>query len=457
MGHEPQHQPDTALYAGENKLLYRLCIVFIAFSCILLGFYLAAGSLHADLASVVFSVVTTAVMALIGCILLNLKPFFRSPEYILAASVLLLLGLLLRLSVFDHQSGDYISFLSVWTAQMRGMSIREALVTPIGDYNMPYLYLLLAISRLPFYDLYCIKLISVAADALAALAVGKLTVLMTKRKPVVLLAFAAALLAPTTWLNSGYWGQCDSVYGAFALWGLYCGLTDRPKSSLLLFSLALSFKLQTIFILPVLLFLLLSNRIRLRQLPVFPIGFLAAMLPALLAGRSLYDTFSIYLSQTQAYPYLSLNAPSFWSMISNDYFSDLAGAPVLIAMICTLLVVWVFLRRCRAPEPQVFVLLALIFSLMIPWLLPRMHERYFYLAEMLSIVWAAGKAQNLPVAVVMLSGGFLIYSVYLFGVMPILSMPLVAAIYGLILLQLICQCYKKLYHNINPVNQISTD
>ena len=65
---------------------------------------------------------------------------------------------------------------------------------------------------------------------------------------------------------------------------------------------------------------------------MFPAGFVGISVPALLAGRSFFDTFSIYFSQTQSYPYLSLNAPSFWSLIDNNYFSNMASAPVLIAM-----------------------------------------------------------------------------------------------------------------------------
>ena len=327
---------------------------------------------------------------------------------------------------------------------MRSMTVREALSTPIGDYNMPYLYVILLISRLPFYDLYCIKLFSVLMDVLAALAVGKLAALMTKKQLPVLLAFATALLAPTTWLGSAYWGQCDSVYGGLALWGLYFGLSKRPRASMVMFALALAFKLQTVFILPILAFLLVTERVSLRQLLLFPAGFLAAMVPALLGGRTLHDTFSIYFDQASQYPYLSLNAPSFWSLINNDFFYELTAVPVLMAKILTLLVLYVFLGKYKAMDLQTLLELSLIFSLLIPWSLPRMHERYFYLAEILSIVYAATFPKRTPVAAGLLFGGFLIYSAYLFGEVPILSMRLIAAIYGGILIYLIVRCYKRL-------------
>jgi Gpi18-like mannosyltransferase len=320
---------------------------------------------------------------------------------------------------------------------MREMTVKEALSTPIGDYNMPYLYLLLLISRLPFYDLYCIKLVSVLADVFAALAVAKLAGLGTKREGYVLAAFCVAVLAPTAFLNSGYWGQCDSVYAACCLWGLYFGLKKRPMAAMILLAFGFAFKLQTVFLLPVVAVLLGMDWMKLRHLPVFPATFLVVMFPALLSGRSIYDTFSIYFNQASAYPYLSLNAPSAWALIPNEYYSELSAAPVLVAGTVVVLLLYVFLRRQQRLGMRELLDLALIFTLAVPWLLPKMHERYFYLAEMLSIVYGANHPQRLPVAVVLLGGGFLIYSSYLFGGMPILSNGIVAAIYGLTLLYLV--------------------
>lgn len=425
----------------------RLCklIYALAGSCgILLSCYMSLSALAGDQASVLFSLCMVALYGLGGCLVLYFRPMLQNMETNLCAMALLLAGLLLRLSLFDHISGDYVSFLSIWTDTMAGMTLGQALSTPIGDYNMPYLYIILLISRLPFYDLYCIKLFSVLFDVVAALAVGYLVKTLTKKELPVLLAFAAALFAPTTWLNSGYWGQCDSIYGGLALWGLYCGLTKRPKCSMVLLALSLSFKLQAVFILPILAFLLVTEGVSLKQLLVFPAGFLAAMLPALLGGRSLQDTFSIYFSQAEAYPYLSLNAPSFWSLIPNEYFYELTAAPVLLAMVLTLMVLFVFLGKYRTLDRKGLLELALIFSLLIPWSLPKMHERYFYLPELLSIVYAGIYPRRSPVSVGLLLGGLLIYSAYLFGGVPVLSMRAVALIYGLILLYLIPVLYQRL-------------
>ena len=379
----------------------------------------------------------TLVIWMAGAAVLLRWDLLGKTEYTVLGLLVLLLALCLRMALMNYESPDYNTFLTRWVATMRGMTVGEALSTPIGDYNMPYLYLLLLISRLPARDLYGVKLFSILADVASALAVAALVRYLTKKDGAVLLALIAALFCPTTWLNSSYWGQCDSVYGALALWALYAGLQKRSKTCWLLFSLSLSFKLQAVFLLPMAVVLLGVGRIRLKDVWVFPAGFAGASLPALLAGRSFSDTFSIYLSQTQAYPYLSLNAPSFWSLIDNGYFDALAGAPVLLAMSLCLMLLLAALWHGDRLDDRGLLLLGLVFSLTIPWLLPRMHERYFYLAELLSLVYGAMYPKRIAVPGILMAGGFLIYSQYLFGGAPILSLRLVAAIYGALILYLL--------------------
>lgn len=402
-----------------------------------LAMVLALSGLMAGLPQKIALLVCMLVLWGIGAAVLLKWELLGKTEYTAAGLLALLLGLCLRIALLDYQSPDFNTFLTRWVSTMKGMTVPQALSTPIGDYNMPYLYLLLLISRLPIRDLYGIKLFSMLADVASALAVAALVRHLTKKDGAVLLAFIAALFCPTTWLNSGYWGQCDSVYGALGLWALYAGLKNRSKTCWLLFSLSLSFKLQAVFLLPMAVVLLGVGRIRLRDLWVFPAGFVGASLPALLAGRSFSDTFSIYLSQTQAYPYLSLNAPSFWSLIDNGYFDAMAGAPVLLAMSLCLMLLLAALWRGDRLDDRGLLLLGLVFSLAIPWLLPKMHERYFYLAELLSLVYGAVYPRRVAVPGLLMAGGFLVYSQYLFGGAPILSLRLVAAIYGVLLLWLL--------------------
>lgn len=419
----------------KSDWLCNVILLLCALAAVVIATMLSASSLTNS--GALFCSVVVILFWLCGAVLLIRFPAFPSLEHTVCALIGLYLCLCLRLCLFDYISPDYVSFLSQWTETMRSMTIQEVLATPIGDYNMPYLYLLLLISRIPVYDLYCIKLLSVLADLFLAMAIVKLAGLVTRRSGFLLAAFFGGLLAPTVFLNSAYWAQCDGIYVAFALWGLYFGLKSRPILSMILFAVSFAFKLQAIFILPIIVFFLVKGNIKPKHLLFFPGAFLIIMLPALLAGRSFSDTFGIYVDQTGAYPYLSLNAPTFWSLIPNDFFSNLDPAPILFAGIITLLLLYAFLKRYRQLGTGDLISLSLIFSMAIPWLLPKMHERYFYLAEMLSIVYAVQYPRRLPVAIILLGGGFLAYCSYLFGDMRILSNELLAAIYGLLLVYLV--------------------
>ena len=196
-----------------------------------MGISLLAGAVGAVLAMVlalsglhtsrgILLLLCTLVIWMAGAAVLLRWELLGKTEYTVLGLLVLLLALCLRMALMNYESPDYNTFLTRWVATMRGMTVGEALSTPIGDYNMPYLYLLLLISRLPARDLYGIKLFSILADVASALAVAALVRYLTKKDGAVLLALIAALFCPTTWLNSSYWGQCDSVYGALALWAL---------------------------------------------------------------------------------------------------------------------------------------------------------------------------------------------------------------------------------------------
>ena len=64
-----------------------------------------------------------------------------------------------------------------------------------------------------------------------------------------------------------------------------------------LFGLAFAFKLQAVFLLPVLVVVIIVNRHRLRALLAVPAAFFAALLPALIAGRGLLSQLAIYPAQ----------------------------------------------------------------------------------------------------------------------------------------------------------------
>ena len=63
--------------------------------------------------------------------------------------------------------------------------------------------------------------------------------------------------------------QCDSLYAACALWGLALALKGKPGASAACFALSLAFKLQSAFLLPIVIVLWAGKRLRLREALIF--------------------------------------------------------------------------------------------------------------------------------------------------------------------------------------------
>lgn len=309
---------------------------------------------------------------------------------------------LLRALSLDHVSSDYTYFLARWTDFFRTHGGFAALGQPVGNYNVPYLYFLSLISYLPAPDLYLIKFFSIFFDLLLAYAGLRLARKLHPEsdRPAVI-AFSVLLLLPTVVLNGAYWGQCDSIYGALTLLALLDALDDHPARSVVWLGLAFSFKLQTVFLIPLWCILWYSGRVKFKHLLLFPAVNVLISLPAMLLGKTVKDILSIYWGQTTIYnDYLTLNAPSVFSMFFNKSELDVAfwskvGILAAFGFVFALLI-WLFFFRKRLTDEQL-LLAGLLLAVGVPFLLPHMHDRYFFLADVLAVTWAAGNWNRFPV------------------------------------------------------------
>lgn len=291
-----------------------------------------------------------------------------------------------RMAFLPHVSSDYEQYLSPWIAQLSGGSFREAMTRQISEYNVLYQYLLRLVGRLPVPDLVGVKALSLIGDALLA---GGLAHLAAKKRSAV--AFGMALLLPTILLNGAMFAQCDSLYAAAAIWGLALALDGRPALSAGCFALSLAFKLQAVFFFPLLPVLWADYRLRLRDIPVFA-GTLAVLaVPAVLGGKSPAAILAYYTGQTGLYTGLTYNAPTLFGLVNTQGLDVYAYGRfgVLLAGGACLVTLLRGTERAGRMKRVDHVRLALLTVLTVVFLLPRMHERYFYLASALSLVMAA--------------------------------------------------------------------
>lgn len=331
---------------------------------------------------------------------------------LLAAAACVCCALYARVALLTYESGDYKLFLSQWTDSLAAMSFKNSLSTPVGNYNLPYVYFLAVLSRFDVSSLLYIKAFSCVFDVLLAYAVMKLVMQGVDDRRLELGTFFIVLLSPTVMMNSALWSQCDSVYVAFCVISALAAVQGRGRLCAISWTVAFCFKLQAVFILPALAVALFMGKVKIRHLLWIPAVYFISILPALLAGRGLKSCMGIYLSQTYEHTALFLNAPSVWALFGDNQIPEMRT----MALFASFGVILAFTLCALAVRDEItdrkLVALFFLSSLFVPFMLPKMHERYFYMAEIFAIVYFMYDRKKWYVPVTITFASLTIYMIY---------------------------------------------
>lgn len=319
---------------------------------------------------------------------------FHSLEFLWIGTILLL-SLSIRLIILPVETSDYVQFLHPWMNQFEQHGGIAALKYSFANYNIPYLFLMALLSYLPLKDLIAIKLLSVAFDYLMAFFIMKLLYEETKNTKRAILGFSITLFAPTILINSAGWAQCDILYSYFLLLSLYYLTKRKEYSCILCFAISFSFKLQAIFLAPVLFLFALKKQLRIRCFWIIPLWYGISVLPALLVGRSLTDILSIYFTQTTTYADLTMNYPNLFALIGIQYSDFLAHMGILLTAILLFILLSLFYYKQIPMDLQTVLPISMLFLSSVLFTLPHMHERYGFLLDVMAILYACLNWGNL--------------------------------------------------------------
>ncbi|MGV8979586.1 hypothetical protein [Clostridium sp.] len=301
------------------------------------------------------------------------------------------IAVLIRIPSLPFMSGDYNSFVSKWFDTIKAGGGFAALKNAMGDYTQPYLYLLAIGTYTNINTLFYVKMLSFAFELMAAFYIMKIVNIEYKNEKLVYLSFGLVLLIPTVIFNGSVWGQCDIIFTAFVIGSIYYILCEKPVTSIIFYGIALSFKLQAIFLLPLFGILLFKKRIKIYHLLLIPISYLVINIPSLIIGKPLKDILLTYATQSGEYKNLTYNAPSIYQWFSSKLFSDttLVGyIGILFTFAVVLIIIYVSVKYIKVIKYENVIELALLFAVIVPFLLPRMHERYFFMADIISLLYA---------------------------------------------------------------------
>jgi Gpi18-like mannosyltransferase len=318
---------------------------------------------------------------------------------------LIVVGMLAKLALLHIKTGDYVCFLEPWLNFIKSHGYGSSLKYGFYDYAPSYIYILVLIAKLGFNPLFSVKIVSVFFEYVAAFFIGKIAVLKYKNNLFVWISMAVIPILPSVLLNSGYLSQCDSIYSAFVMGSVYYALRNKQFTSVILFGIAFAFKMQAVMLLPFYFVMMLRGNIRWYYFLLIPIIFIVSILPTWLYGRSFSDLLSVYLAQTNRYPFLTMNFPNLYILISNDFYNSVKQVGMLLTFLITLFTGLWLSRKKYQFSFEIWVRLAFLSAIIIPFLLPGMHERYMYLGDILGVLYfmVVRKNIHLPIGILLVS------------------------------------------------------
>ena len=390
--------------------------------------------------------------------------FLSKFDFVILLIVLSAIGLTLRFSLFDGITDDFTIFLNNWYISFYNDGFK-AMGKSVGDYTPAYNYFLWFISLFRIEPgsltlLHSIKVLSISFDYLLAVYSGLIVFHITgKDKIKAILTYGLVLFCLTVFINSSLWGQCDSIYASFVIMSFYYFIKNHQRTSTIMLGVAFAFKLQTIFFMPFLVVMFLRKKYSLKYLIWIPIVYSAFAIPACIVAPDFFlrfkEIWTVYFNQsTKSYKQLSLNCSTLYALIFNNFGEEsfIAAFAVPLAVIIIGLFIFFLYRSKKEFDDRILVGMFTLFVMLIPFVLPHMHDRYYYLADVAIIIYVVLNPKKFYLAIMAILTSMIGYMAYLWNVYFIningdssLSFRVGAIIYMIAISFIAADLFKNLY------------
>lgn len=342
----------------------------------------------------------------------------RNKKITFSAIILLLMALIFRIILSKFCRGFYsdINLFLGWAENMFKSGPENLYVIDNScDYPPGYLYILWMIGGIVEWlkgigadyslTVLVLKLPAMICDVLTALLIYFIAKERQDERTSLLL-MAIYLFNPAVLLNSTAWGQVDSVLALFVLLTVYLIYKGRMCLSYFAFCIGVLLKPQMIFLAPIVL-LGIVDHVFVREFSVKKLlqhlfcGVGAVMTAVLLClPFNLSHVIEQYTDTISSYPYASMNAYNFWSMLGMNWVHQdrvgLFGLPLyvwgylFIVVICLIVFyIWYLLFIRKRQGADSYFLLATILIMGVFAFSVRMHERYMFPAMVLILAFCA--------------------------------------------------------------------
>ena len=327
--------------------------------------------------------------------------------FVIGTVLLVLFSAALRYVLLPFRSYDYIECLEQWFLQLKNAGgVLEGLRQEIGDYNHLYRFLL-SLATAADNPLVATKLLSVVFDYVGAAACAWLayTALRQsgaeKRRAAALGCVSAlvVLYLPVVLMNAAVWAQCDFMYTSFLILCVVFLIKEKYVPAFLCYGVAFSFKLQAVFLLPVLILLyVLTKRFPFTHFLLIPATVIATGVLGILArwpvsgARAILEPFLIYKEQVRGYHAFTLNFPNIYSFLTwevipegrvDSFFNYVRLSGTMFALAVLGASLWYVLLKRPKMDARLLILLCVFCVDTCTLLLPVMHDRYAFCGTIL--------------------------------------------------------------------------
>ncbi|MBA2875153.1 glycosyltransferase 87 family protein [Thermaerobacillus caldiproteolyticus] len=311
---------------------------------------------------------------------------------------LLAIGLFLRIAAAPWIKGHTdVNLFKHWAiSATKGFS--QFYRNSSSDYPPFYIYILFVIGKItsiPAMSCYItllIKLPSMLADIITAYIIYRLAVTYLSGEMSLWLS-AFYIFNPAVFMNSTVWGQVDSFFTLLIVLAVFLLTEKKVNASTALFTAAVLMKPQGIIFLPVLFFELIRLKSIKRFFTAAVTSFVTALIiifPFSLKQDPLW-IFTLFSSTIGEYPYASVNAFNFYSLLGANYvpntstlflFSYHTWGMIFIVIITAFSwFIYIKGRNTKFAALAALLQIAGVFTLA-----TGMHERYLFPAAALSIL-----------------------------------------------------------------------
>lgn len=344
--------------------------------------------------------------------------FLEKNKDIIAFTVISIIGLIIRYTGREFISDDMKNCLIPWYEQLKQRGGIHALKKQTGNYNILYQTIIACFTYIKVNCIYMYKIVSIVFDYLMAYSTSYFICKSTQSKIIGVkfnIMYAVILCLPTVVLNSGFWGQCDSIYTAFALLAIFYLYKGKYTRSFIFLGIAFAFKIQTIFIVPfIICYYMYKKEFSITMFLVSVATFWLSGFFGFIMGRSLLDPFTIYARQTSAYEKMYSNVTSFWILVG-DKWEYLKNFGILIVILLCGIGLYVILSGYKLMDSvEEYLNTAGWFVWVCILFLPAMHERYTYMLDILLIALAFLNPKYIKYAAISTILSLITYTHFLF-------------------------------------------